>query len=93
MLRRTRELGFSAPAALAVDATGVYVTGRDFPSNFSYLRKYGPDGAVLWTTRFGGSVAFICGQPFQLSMASSSRAGRLRCCSCVRSPARRKSTP
>jgi uncharacterized protein (TIGR03437 family) len=51
----TRELGFSAPGTLAVDATGVYVVGRDFPPNFSYLRKYSPDGVALWTTKFGGS--------------------------------------
>src|ERR1043166_6780519 len=48
-------VGFSWPGTLALDATGVYVTGRDFPPNFSYLRKYSPEGAVLRTTKFGSS--------------------------------------
>jgi hypothetical protein len=38
-----------------VDAAGVYVVGRDYPPNFSYLRKYSSDGVVLWTSKFGGN--------------------------------------
>jgi hypothetical protein len=50
----SRQLEFSStPGGLAVDATGVYVAGRDFPPNSSYLRKYSPDGAEVWTRRFG----------------------------------------
>ena len=48
----TRQLEF-APRGLTVDATGVYVAGRDLPPAPSYLRKYNTDGAELWTSRFG----------------------------------------
>ncbi|MEO7648936.1 MAG: hypothetical protein ABIZ80_00575, partial [Bryobacteraceae bacterium] len=49
----TRPLDFSAPGDMAADATGVYVAGRDFPPNATYLRKYNPDGVELWTSRWG----------------------------------------
>src|SRR5437762_2860794 len=45
--------GMDRAIAVAADASGVYVFGRDFPPNASYLRKYSPDGAEVWTTRFG----------------------------------------
>ena len=38
---------------VAVDATGVYVAGSESPPNAAYLRKYNPDGAELWTRRWG----------------------------------------
>ena len=47
----TRQLEF-IPGGLALDASGVYVTGAFFPNAGFYLRKYTPDGAELWTRRF-----------------------------------------
>ena len=46
----TRELEFDA-YHVAVDASGVYVAGGNYTS--AYVRKYSPDGAELWTSRFG----------------------------------------
>jgi PQQ-like domain len=53
----TRQLDFGGPFAVAADATGVYVSGRDFPPNHSYLRKYAADGVELWTSRSGDSLS------------------------------------
>jgi uncharacterized protein (TIGR03437 family) len=49
----TSQLDFFPMGGVTVDASGVYVAGRDNPPNASYLRKYSPDGAQLWTRRFG----------------------------------------
>jgi len=47
----TRQLDFSPHGGLAADSTGVYVAGGNYTS--ASVRKYGPDGAELWT-----SIAF-----------------------------------
>jgi uncharacterized protein (TIGR03437 family) len=47
-----RQLEFSGLGALAANATGVYIAGRDFP-DAAYLGKYDSNGVQLWTSRWG----------------------------------------